>query len=365
MSALVWARRGVLLAVLLALLAFALVYPLIVNGNLYLNYGIETLLFTGGVVAWNMFSGFTGYISLGHAVFFGAGAYSAAEIAIHLNLRGTQGWLYLIPLAGLVGAVIAVPFGLVALRVRRHTFVVVTIAVFFIFQLIPSNMSSLGGTLGISPPFPQNWDPITANNPYYYAALVIAVFAILLAWGVRGSRFGLQLLAIRDDEDRARGLGVKTMRVKLTAFVLSAFITGMVGAVWVFFTAGAAPATAFNPQYDLTVALMGFLGGFGSLAGPVLGALILEPVQQHLISIDSSGYLGDIVLGGLFLAVILFLPRGLLPTGGEWATALRARWARRQAASGGQPPTGAVSTDADAGSGAQQRSGLPSAGSAR
>jgi branched-chain amino acid transport system permease protein len=351
---------------LLALLVLAAVFPLIVNGGLALNFGIDTLIFVGGVVAWNMFSGFSGYISLGHAVFFGAGAYVAGETAIHLKLSGTQGWLYVIPLAGLVGAVIAVPFGLVALRVRRHTFVVVTIAVFFIFQLIPANLQSLGGTLGISPPFPNNWNPITFNNPYYYAALVVAILAIVLAWLVRGSRFGLQLLAIRDDEDRARGLGVKTMRVKLTAFVLSAFITGMVGAVWAFFTGGATPATAFNPAYDLTVALMGFFGGFGSLAGPVLGALILEPLQQQILQTYPDGYLSSIVLGALFLAVILFLPRGLLPTGGEWITALRARWDRRQAASGGQPPPGAVSADAgQARPDAAQRPGLPTAGGAR
>src|SRR5262249_26285270 len=186
----------------------------------------------------------------------------------------------------------------------------------------------------VSTPF-ATWDPATYNNPYYYAAFVIAVGAIALSWLIRGSRFGLQLLAIRDDEDRARGLGVRAMRVKLTAFVISAFVTGIVGGLWVVFIGQALPETAFNPAYDLSVALMGFLGGFGTLWGPVLGALLLEPLQQEITQRFTSGYESLIVLGGLFLLVILFLPRGLIPTGKEWADGLRAWWERR-----GQPRPG-------------------------
>ena len=119
------------------------------------------------------------------------------------------------------GAVIAVPFGLIALRVRRHTFIVVTIAVFFIFQLMAFNLNSFtGGTIGMSAPF-LPWSPTTFNDRFYYITLACAVVAVVIAVLVRRSRFGLQLRAIRDDEDRARGLGVRTMRVKLAAFVLS------------------------------------------------------------------------------------------------------------------------------------------------
>src|SRR5262249_42594051 len=153
------------------------------------------------------------------------------------------------------------------LGARRERFVVITIAVFFIFQLMAFNLAFTYGNGGVSTPF-ASWDPATYNNPYYYAALVIAVGAIALSWLIRGSRFGLQLLAIRDDEDRARGLGVRAMRVKLAAFVLSAFVTGVVGGLWVLFIGQALPETAFNPAYDLSVALMGFLGGFGALVGP-------------------------------------------------------------------------------------------------
>src|SRR5207344_2045155 len=149
------------------------------------------------------------------AVFFGSGAYAVGIAARAWHINGV-GVFALLPLAAAVGAVIAVPFGLIALRVRRHTFVVVTIAIFFIFQLLAFNLSFTGGNQGVSSPF-FLWSASDYNNPFYYVGLIIAVGTITLSWLIRNSRFGLQLLAIRDDEDRARGLGVRTMRVKLTA----------------------------------------------------------------------------------------------------------------------------------------------------
>jgi branched-chain amino acid transport system permease protein len=361
-----WARP----AVLLAALAFGAVFPLLFSSPLTTTYAIDTLIFVGWVTAWNMFSGYSGYISLGHAVFFGTGAYTVSLLALHHNLKGGVTFA-LLPLGGLAGAAIAVPFGLVALRVRRHTFVVITIAVFFIFQLLAYDLSFTDGNGGISTPFAA-WDPATYNNPYYYAAFLIAVGAIALSWLVRGSRFGLQLLAIRDDEDRARGLGVRAMRVKLTAFVMSAFVTALIGGLWVLFIGQALPNTAFNPNYDLTIALMGFLGGFGTLWGPVLGGLIIEPVQQQITLHYTNGYTGLIIFGGLFLLVILFLPRGLLPTGTEWLTKLRARWERRGRSTPGGgvavPGTAVAGADPDgtvAAAGAAERSGTTGAGGTR
>jgi branched-chain amino acid transport system permease protein len=327
-------------AVLVALLAFGAVFPLLFTAPLTTDYAIDTLLFVGGVVAWNMFSGYSGYISLGQAVFFGCGGYTVALIAVHQNLKGGVSFALLL-VGGVVAAVVAVPFGLIALRVRRHTFVVVTIAMFFIFQLMAYNLPFTNGNGGVSTPF-ATWNPATYNNPYYYAAFLVAIGAIVLSWLVRGSRFGLQLLAIRDDEDRARGLGVRTMRVKLTAFVLSGFVTGIVGGLYVLFIGEVVPPGGFNPAYDLSIALMAFLGGFGTLWGPVLGALILEPLQQELTQRFTNGYASLIVLGCLFLLVILFLPRGLIPTGKEWADGLRAWWQRRGEPAPAAPQAGAL-----------------------
>jgi branched-chain amino acid transport system permease protein len=325
------ALLGVGLVVVLAVIA---VFPLVVTNTLDTQFAVLTLMFVAAVAGWNLFSGYSGYISLGHAVFFGVGAYTVALLTEHWHLNGGQ-IFELIPLGAVMAAVFSVPVGLVALRVRRHTFVVVTIAVFFIFQLMAYNFGFTGSSNGISTPF-FSWSPTTYNNPFYYAAFVLAVAAVLLGWAIRGSRFGLQLLAIRDDEDRARGLGVRTWRVKLTAFVISATVVGAVGGLWFIFIGQVLPETAFDPNLDLSIALMAFLGGFGTIAGPVIGALILEPLQQYVKLQFTNGYIGQIFLGLLFLLVILFLPRGIVPTVSERVTSLRARWQRR-----GQPPPGA------------------------
>jgi branched-chain amino acid transport system permease protein len=260
-------------------------------------------------------------------VFYGTGAYFLCVAAKDWNLTGAA-IFWLVPLAGVAAAVIAVPLGLVALRVRRHTFVVITIAFFFIAQLSASNLSVTGGSSGLLVPAP-NWASTTYNNPFYYVAMVIAALTIALSWLVRRSRFGLQLRAIRDDEDRAAGLGVRAMPVKLTALVLSAFITGMAGALWVYFIGEAFPQFVFDPLFDLAIVLMAFFGGLGTLAGPVLGALVLEPTQLYLTQ-QTSGYESEILFGALFLVVILFLPRGVLPTGAEYLAAGRERLRRRR-----------------------------------
>jgi len=340
--------RGAGLAVLLAVAA------LIPLGNdvVLTEVGVLVLMYVGAAVAWNIFSGFTGYISLGAAVFFGTGVYTVALITKHMNLVGGVVFA-LYPLGGLVAAVVAVPFGLIALRVRRHTFVVVTIAVFFIFQLMASNFSWTGGAVGLIPPF-LNWDATTVWNPFYYPALLIAIVAAVLAWAIWGSRFGLQLRAIRDDEDRARGLGVKTMRVKLAAFVISAFILGTLGGLYFYFQSDALPQYAFNPFFDLTIALMAFLGGFGTLAGPIFGALLLEPYLGWAQQQVTNTYVAQIVLGALFLAVIIFLPRGLLPTVGEKLTAIQASRQRRAAEQKTGPPPDLPIGAAPAGSPAEQ-----------
>jgi branched-chain amino acid transport system permease protein len=328
----------------IALIAVIAVFPLVFTNPTATNFGVITLIFVAVASAWNIFSGFSGYLSLGHAVFYGTGAYFLAVAAKDWNVTGSAVF-WLLPLAGAVAALIAVPLGLVALRVRRHTFVVITIAFFFIAQLSASNLTVTGGSSGLLLPVP-NWASATFNNPFYYVAMVIAAGTVALAVLIRRSRFGLQLRAIRDDEDRAAGLGVRAMPVKLTALVLSAFITGMAGALWVYFIGEAFPQFVFDPLFDLAVVLMAFFGGLGTVAGPVLGALILEPTQMYLNLQQSNGYESEILFGALFLIVILFLPRGVLPTAGEWFAPGRIRrlrddwqaWRARRTASPTVPP---------------------------
>jgi branched-chain amino acid transport system permease protein len=310
----------------LAALVVAGIFPLVFTNPTATNFGVITLIFVAVASAWNLFSGYSGYLSLGHAIFYGTGAYFLVVAAKDWNLTGAA-IFWLLPLAGAVAAVIAIPLGLVALRVRRHTFVVITIAFFFIAQLSASNLGITGGSSGLIVAAP-NWDPATFNNPFYYLALILATATVALSVVVRRSRFGLQLRAIRDDEDRAAGLGVRAMPVKLTALVLSAFITGMAGALWVYFIGQAIPQFVFDPLFDLAIVLMAFFGGLGTVAGPVLGALVLEPTQVYLNLQGANGYESEILFGVLFLIVIMFLPRGVLPTAAEYVTTGRARWRR-------------------------------------
>ncbi len=305
--------RAVAIGVALAVAVVFAVFPVMTTDPTATSIAVFTLIFMVATTAWNIFSGYSGYLALGHAVFFGSGGYAVALAARDWHVPGGWEVFALLPFGGLVAAAVAVPFGLIALRTRRHTFVVVTIAIFFIFQLAAFNFGFTGGTSGIQLPFAP-FSAANYNQPFYYVALAILVLTVLLSWAVRRSRFGLQLLAVRDDEDRARGLGVKTARVKLAAFVLSAFPVGMVGGLYFYFLGQIYPQFAFDPLFDVSLALMAFLGGIGTLLGPLLGALVLEALQQYFTqSLSGSGtYL--IAYGVLFLAVILLLPRGVVPT---------------------------------------------------
>jgi len=310
-----------------AALAVALVFagfPLLVTDSTATSIAVFTLIFMVATSAWNIFSGYSGYLALGHAVFFGSGGYAVALAARDWHVSGGWEVFALLPFAGIIAAAIALPFGMIALRTRRHTFVVVTIAIFFIFQLAAFNLAFTGGTSGIEFPITP-FSAANYNQPFYYVALFILVMTVALSWGVRRSRFGLQLLAIRDDEDRARGLGVKTGRIKLAAFVLSAFPVGMVGGLYFYFLGQIFPQFAYDPLFDVSLALMAFLGGIGTVVGPLLGSMVLESLQQYFTQSFSGSGTYLIAYGILFLVVILLLPRGVVPTLAQLVANRRAR----------------------------------------
>jgi len=315
--------RAVRIAGLIVLPAVAVAFPQAFTNPAVINYGVFAMIFVTAASAWNIFSGNSGYISLGNAVFYGSGAYALGLMAKGWNVQGTTVF-YLLPLVGLIGAGIAFVFGLISLHVRRHTFIVITIAIFFIFQLMAFNFSFTQGSSGLNSPF-LNWQGAGYDTPFFYIALGFAIGTIVIAWLVRRSRFGLQLRAIRDDEDRARGLGVRAMRVKLAALAITGALTAMIGGVWFYYINQVQPQTGFDPLWDLQIVLMAFLGGYGSISGPVLGALIIEPGTLWLNTRFTSGYVSEILLGVVFLVVVLFVPRGIIPTGGEWITRLRTR----------------------------------------
>jgi branched-chain amino acid transport system permease protein len=322
------ARRGPVIGAVIAILALLILFPLGVTDPSTTSIAVFTLVFMVATSSWNIFSGYSGYLALGHAVFFGCGGYAVALAARDWHVAGGWPVFALLPFAGIVAGLIAIPVGLVALRIRRHTFVVVTIAIFFIFQLAAFNLGFTGGTSGITFPFAP-FSAANYNVPFYYVTLVILVLTVIVSWSIRRSRFGLQLLAIRDDEDRALGLGVKTRRVKLTAFVISAIPIGMVGGLYFYFVGQVYPQFAFDPLFDVALALMGFLGGMGTIAGPLLGAAVLESLQQYLTQSFSSSATYLIAYGVLFLVVILIMPGGVVPGVSAWLERRRVKEAQR------------------------------------
>lgn len=311
---------------LIGLLVIFLLFPQVFSNPAITTIAVFTLFYATATSAWNIFSGYTGYIALGHAAFFGVGSYAIALMCQGWNIPGGYLPFLLVPVAGLIAAVFAVPIGWIALRVRKHTFVVITIAIFFIMQPMAFNLRDITkGSTGLSMPIPVGWSGTFFNQPFYYVALAMLLLTLAVSWWIRNSKFGLGLLAIRDDEDRALGLGVKTGPSKLIAFVISAFFVGMVGAMHAYYIGSIYPAFAFDPLFDIALALMGFLGGLGTLAGPVLGALILEPTQQFLtMQFSQNGYY-LIIYGGLFLVTLLVLPEGIVPTLGKYWSRWRAR----------------------------------------
>jgi branched-chain amino acid transport system permease protein len=309
-------RMALIKALGLVVLALvALILPLIAPDPATTNIAVFTMMYVGLATAWNIMGGYTGYISLGHAAFFGFGAYALGLLLIHLNITPGYAPFLLVPVAGLLTAVLAVGIGWIALRTRAATFVIVTIAFMFILQLLAENLVKLtGGGAGLGLPYPHDWGGDFFNTPYYYAMLALAVLALVVSWWIRRSKFGLGLLAIRDDEDKALAVGVRTRAFKLTAYVASAAIVGMIGGVYGYYVTYIYPQFVIDPLIGLSMVLMAFLGGLGTLSGPVIGAVLLEPTQLEFAYRFGASRLYLVFYAAVFLTVILLLPRGIVPS---------------------------------------------------
>jgi branched-chain amino acid transport system permease protein len=279
--------------------------------------------------------GYTGYISLGHAGFFGFGSYSLGLILAKLGIEGGYTPFLFVPVAGLLTALLAAAVGWFALRTRAATFVIVTIAFMFMLQLLAENLIGLtGGGAGMGFPVPP-WRGDFYNIPFYYAMLVLAVLALAISWWIRRSKFGLGLLAIRDDEDKALAIGVPAGAFKLTAFIVSAALVGMIGGVYGYYVTYIYPQFVVDPLIGISMVLMVFLGGLGTLWGPVLGAVILEPAQLSLAYNYGASRLYLVLYASVFLLVILLMPRGIIPSVQDLIT-------RRRAAAGGSSGASSV-----------------------
>jgi branched-chain amino acid transport system permease protein len=289
------------------------------------NLFIFTLMFAALGSAWNIIGGYSGYISLGHAAFFGVGAYAVGITFTHVSIGSGYRPFYVLPLVGIGVALVAVPIGWVAFRTRAATFAIVTITLLFVVQQLAYNLRSItGGSQGISLP-PPSFPVASFEEPFYYAMLGVLALSMLSSWWIRGSKLGLALLSIRDDEDRARGLGVQTTFAKMVAFALSSGLVAMAGGVWGYYIAFIYPQFAVDPLVTIGMVLMVYLGGKGTLWGPVLGAFILVPAQQYLAYRLGASNLYLVGYAAVFLVVMLLLPRGILPSIADRARRLRTR----------------------------------------
>jgi branched-chain amino acid transport system permease protein len=290
--------------------AALIVYPLVSHDAYWQNVLFLCLLFAVLATGWNIVSGYTGYASLGQGAFLGFGAYCTGLLAIH---TGASVWWF-VPVGGVFAALVAALLGLVSMRTRGHAFVIVTIALIYIAQLIAQNWSSLTqGSTGLTLPiasWPREWQ----NTPFYYVMLLLLVLSVALSWWIRRTKFGMGLIAIREDEGKAVAIGVNGPVYKILAFVASALFVGMAGGVYAYALTFIDPTGMFDILFSVQLVLAALIGGRGTLWGPVIGGFIIELLDEGTNNVLGGTEAHVVVFGVLMMVVVLFLPRGLLPT---------------------------------------------------
>ena len=294
--------------------ALALLYPLMVWGSaVYQRLGALVLLSAIGASAWNLIGGYAGQVSVGHAVFFGAGAYAALAGYAQFALPPIAGAPIGVAVAILIAALIGVP----TLRLSGHYFSMATIAVAELVRVLVTNWEWLGGAQGISGPAVARTVldlSFTSAVPYYYMFLAVLAAILFVTWRIEKSRMGFYLRAIKDSERAARSLGVAAGRYKLYAYMLSAGLTAVAGALYAIMFGFVDPESGCGILISVKMLIMAALGGAGLLFGPLVGALILVPLEEisnSLLGGKGAG-LTFVVYGAIIVVIARFLPSGLL-----------------------------------------------------
>ncbi len=307
------ARRVIAVAWPLAPLVILIALPFNGLNGFLLDLFYFTFTYAAMSVGWNIIGGYAGYISLANLGFFGLGSYVAGLTLSHL------GWPILLtaPLVGVVCALVAAVIGWIALRTRGPSFVIVTLAFTFIVQFLALNLKDItGGSAGLYLPL-LSMDPLLRGDLFYYYMLGVLILSIAVAIGIRRSRFGLGLIAIREDEGKAEGSGINTSVFKIVAFMISCWFAGVAGAVHAQYLNYVDPDLAFELIIMLNMIVMTLLGSRGTVWGPVLGAFILFPLQSYLVYWLPSTIAGEVhlaLLGVVLVLIARFMPEGLLVT---------------------------------------------------
>ncbi|WP_298245210.1 branched-chain amino acid ABC transporter permease [uncultured Bradyrhizobium sp.] len=305
-------RRDLIIAAVLA--GIAALTPLFVKDVVVQNILILTLMYAGLSQSWNILSGYCGQISLGHALYFGLGAYTTELL---FTKFGVLPWFGMLA-GGVVSALIAMGLGYPFFRLRGHYFVIATIVIAEIGLLLFHNWDWAGAAMGITIPIRgDSWlkfQFLRTKLPYFYFALALCCLAWFVTWWLEDSKWGFWWRAVKDNPDAAESLGVDVFNSKMGAAAVSAFLVAVGGSFYAQFVSYIDPESVMGFQFSLLMALPAVLGGIGTLWGPVLGAAILIPLTELTrFKFGGSGRGVDlIVYGTLIVLISLALPRGLL-----------------------------------------------------
>jgi branched-chain amino acid transport system permease protein len=274
--------------------------------------GALVLLAAISASAWNLLGGYAGQVSVGHAVYFGAGAYASLVVYTQLGWPPIAG----APLGVVVSMAISALIGTPTFRLRGHYFSMATIAAAELFRILASNWPLLGAAVGLmGPPVPRTLADLSFISPVPYHYLFLAVLIVLLGltWLMQRSRMGYYLAAIRGGDRAARSLGVPVLRYKLYALLLSAGFTSIAGSLYAVMVGFIDPDSALGILISVKMLIVAALGGAGTLFGPLVGAMILIPLEETTNAMFGGGGSGVtfIIYGAIILLVARFQPGGV------------------------------------------------------
>ena len=289
-----------------AIFILSLLVPLVVQTDYLLQILFRVYLFAALGMAWNLIGGYAGQLSLGHAAYFGAGAYG---LALFSGKLGISPWI-----AVLLGVIVALGCALliggVSFRLRGPYFVLATIAFAEVLRLIAKNLPDVtGGDVGVQVPglFHGN-----VNRAFYWAAVVLTALAFATTAAISRARFGYYLMAIREDEDTALSVGIGAARTKLAALMVSAVLTALCGALYASLFLYVVPDQVLSIDVSNEIAIVAMLGGAGTVLGPMVGSVVLESASEIFKNIFKEAHL--LIYGVLLVVVVLFLPEGIVGT---------------------------------------------------
>jgi branched-chain amino acid transport system permease protein len=276
---------------------------------------IMVLFFAYLSTCWNLLGGFTGQHSVGHSAFVGLGAYTSTFLFLRIGLNPWLGMLS----GGLIAALAGLFIGYLSFRYRLRGlyFVLVTIAFAEILTIVFANIRFLGGASGLVVPLKEGglWlFQFKTKSPYYFIILTMLLFMVLLTFWVSRSRFGYYLMAIRENEEAARAVGVPVMRYKLLATVVSAFFSAFGGTFYAQYTYFIDPPTVLGFNLSIEILIYPIVGGVGTVLGPLLGASLLYPLAEAIRTLLGAKTTGIhmMVYGAILVFTMIFAPRGIV-----------------------------------------------------